>query len=98
MELIVLMERGDGPAITAAMEKRGWIETRTRRIMGENWVRILGDVGAAHEVHRRFAASLSLAVSQANSAGRNQARPLNSGTAAGGRKSSADSPLVSARI
>lgn len=32
------------PAITAAMERRGWTETRIRRVMGENWVRFLGEV------------------------------------------------------
>ena len=32
------------PAITAAMEARGWTQTRIRRIMGENWFRFLGDV------------------------------------------------------
>lgn len=32
------------PAITAAMEARGWPETRIRRVMGENWVRFLREV------------------------------------------------------
>lgn len=34
----------DFPNLTAAMEKRGWPEARIRKIMGENWVRLLGEV------------------------------------------------------
>ncbi len=34
-------------ALTAAMEARGWPESRIRRVMGENWVRFLGDVWGA---------------------------------------------------
>jgi membrane dipeptidase len=35
---------GDFPNLTAAMQKAGWKEGRIRKIMGENWVRLLGDV------------------------------------------------------
>jgi membrane dipeptidase len=34
----------DFPNLTAAMERRGWPESRIRKIMGENWVRLLGEV------------------------------------------------------
>lgn len=34
----------DFPNLTAAMERRGWPETRIRRVMGENWLRVLQDV------------------------------------------------------
>jgi membrane dipeptidase len=33
----------DFPNLTAAMERRGWPEQRIRRIMGENWLRILAE-------------------------------------------------------
>jgi membrane dipeptidase len=33
----------DFPNLTAAMERRGWPERRIRRIMGENWLRILAE-------------------------------------------------------
>ena len=35
---------GEFPNLTAAMQRRGWNETRIRRVMGENWVRVLGEV------------------------------------------------------
>lgn len=35
---------GEFPNLTAAMQRRGWSETRIRRVMGENWVRVLGEV------------------------------------------------------
>jgi len=35
---------GDFPNLTAAMERRGWPEGRIRKIMGENWLQLLGDV------------------------------------------------------
>ena len=35
---------GDFPNLTATMERAGWSETRIRKIMGENWLRVLGDV------------------------------------------------------
>ena len=35
---------GEFPNLTAAMEKAGWPESKIRKIMGENWVRVLGDV------------------------------------------------------
>ena len=34
-------ERGN---LTAAMERRGWPETRIRKVLGENWLRVLGEV------------------------------------------------------
>jgi membrane dipeptidase len=30
--------------LTVAMERRGWPERRIRRIMGENWMALLGTV------------------------------------------------------
>ena len=38
---------GDFPNLTAAMEKRGWPETRIRKVMGENWLRMLKEVWGA---------------------------------------------------
>ena len=38
---------GDFPNLTAAMDRAGWTETRIRRVIGENWVRVLGDVWGA---------------------------------------------------
>ncbi|QPC42360.1 membrane dipeptidase [Kaustia mangrovi] len=35
---------GDFPNLTAAMERAGWPERRIRGVMGENWLRLLGDV------------------------------------------------------
>ena len=35
---------GEFPNLTAAMIKRGWTETRIRKVMGENWLTTLGDV------------------------------------------------------
>jgi membrane dipeptidase len=35
---------GDFPNLTAAMEHAGWPETKIRKIMGENWLRLLADV------------------------------------------------------
>ena len=35
---------GDFPNLTATMQKRGWNETRIRKIVGENWLRMLCDV------------------------------------------------------
>jgi membrane dipeptidase len=35
---------GDFPNLTAAIERAGWPETKIRRIMGENWLRVLADV------------------------------------------------------
>jgi membrane dipeptidase len=34
----------DYPGLTEAMHRRGWAEKRIRRILGENWVRFLGEV------------------------------------------------------
>ena len=35
---------GDFPNLTAAMEKRGWPETRIAKVMGGNWLQLLKDV------------------------------------------------------
>ena len=34
---------GDFPNITAAMERASWDEPKIRKIMGENWLRVLAD-------------------------------------------------------
>jgi membrane dipeptidase len=39
-----MREIKDYPNLTAAMEKRGWKEARIRKLMGENWVRLLKQV------------------------------------------------------
>ncbi len=51
-ELRIVMPDGiarlaDWPNLTAAMEGRGWPEPRIRRLLGENWLRYLGDVWKA---------------------------------------------------
>ena len=38
---------GEFPNLTATMEKRGWPETRIRKVMGGNWLRFLKDVWGA---------------------------------------------------
>ncbi|HVE05932.1 MAG TPA: dipeptidase [Paraburkholderia sp.] len=38
---------GEFPNLTHAMERAGWSETRIRKIMGENWVRVFRDVWGA---------------------------------------------------
>jgi membrane dipeptidase len=38
---------GDFPNLTVAMQRAGWPETRIRKIMGENWLRLLKDVWGA---------------------------------------------------
>lgn len=38
---------GDYPNLTAAMLRAGWAEGRIRKIMGENWIRVLRDVWGA---------------------------------------------------
>ena len=38
---------GEYPNLTAAFERRGWPEGRIRKILGENWVRVLEDVWGA---------------------------------------------------
>jgi membrane dipeptidase len=38
---------GEFPNLTAAMQRAGWSETRIRKIMGENWVRVFRDVWGA---------------------------------------------------
>ena len=38
---------GEFPNLTAAMERAGWSDTRIRKIMGENWVRVFRDVWGA---------------------------------------------------
>ena len=42
-----MREIKDYPNLTAAMEKRGWKEARIRKVMGENWVRLLKEVWGA---------------------------------------------------
>jgi membrane dipeptidase len=42
-----MREIKDYPNLTAAMEQRGWKETRIRKVMGENWVRLLQEVWGA---------------------------------------------------
>ncbi|MCC7276584.1 MAG: dipeptidase [Alphaproteobacteria bacterium] len=37
----------DWPNLTAAMERRGWKEERIRRVIGENWMRVLEEVWGA---------------------------------------------------
>ena len=39
-----IREIKDYPNLTAAMQKRGWNESRIRKVMGENWVRLLKEV------------------------------------------------------
>ena len=34
----------DYPNLTAAMERRGWPESRIRKVMGKNWLRLLAEV------------------------------------------------------
>jgi membrane dipeptidase len=35
---------GELPNVTAAMERRGWPDTRIRKVLGENWVSLLQEV------------------------------------------------------
>ena len=35
------------PNLTAAFERRGWGEERIRKLLGENWLRVLKDVWGA---------------------------------------------------
>ena len=42
-----MREIKDYPNLTATMEKRGWKEGRIRKLMGENWVRLLKEVWGA---------------------------------------------------
>ena len=42
-----MREIKDYPNLTAAMDRRGWNETRIRKVMGENWVRLLQEVWGA---------------------------------------------------
>ena len=35
---------GEMPNLTAAMQRRGWREGRIRKVIGENWLRLLGEV------------------------------------------------------
>lgn len=34
----------DFPNLTQSMERRGWAESRIRKVMGENWLRLFGEV------------------------------------------------------
>ena len=38
---------GDFPNLTAAMERAGWAEGRIRKVLGGNWLRVLGEVWRA---------------------------------------------------
>ena len=38
---------GEFPNLTDAMVRRGWSESRIRKVMGENWIRMLKDVWGA---------------------------------------------------
>ena len=42
-----LASMGEFGNFIPAMERAGWQETRIRRVLGENWLRFLGDVWAA---------------------------------------------------
>ena len=42
-----MREIKDYPNLTATMEKRGWKEGRMRKIMGENWLRLLKEIWGA---------------------------------------------------
>jgi membrane dipeptidase len=42
-----MREIEDYPNLTAAMARRGWKEARIRKVMGENWVRLLREVWGA---------------------------------------------------
>ena len=42
-----MREIGDFPNLTAAMETAGWPESKIRKVMGENWVRVLAEVWGA---------------------------------------------------
>ncbi|HEY7758865.1 MAG TPA: dipeptidase [Burkholderiales bacterium] len=42
-----MREIEDYPNLTAAMVRRGWKEARMRKVMGENWVRLLKEVWGA---------------------------------------------------
>ena len=35
---------GDFPNLTVAMEQAGWPEAKIRKVMGENWQRLLAEV------------------------------------------------------
>ena len=37
----------DYPRLTLAMERRGWSEKRIRAVLGENWLRFLGESWAS---------------------------------------------------
>lgn len=39
-----IREIGDFPNLTDAMQRAGWDETRSRKVLGENWLRVLGEV------------------------------------------------------
>jgi len=35
---------GEFPNLTAAMQRAGWSESRIKKVMGENWLRVFGEV------------------------------------------------------
>jgi Membrane dipeptidase (Peptidase family M19) len=38
------------PNLTAAMEHAGWPEAKIRKMIGENWLRLLAEVGESREI------------------------------------------------
>lgn len=47
LKLEAIRTIGEFPNLTAAMQRRAWKEARIRRVMGENWLRVLNDVWGA---------------------------------------------------
>ena len=43
----MLFRSGEFPNLTEALLRRGFSEAQVRKIMGENWVRVLKDVWGA---------------------------------------------------
>ena len=43
-QILSVFEEMRASGVTAAMVRRGWSETRTRKVLGENWLRFLGEV------------------------------------------------------
>ncbi|TKV70792.1 dipeptidase [Rhizobium sp. AU243] len=40
------------PSLTAAMDRRGWSTSRIERVMGENWIRLLGEVWKGYRLNK----------------------------------------------
>ena len=51
MTILRPLDPRDFPNLTAAMEKAAWPEPKIRKIMGENWLRLLA-VAVAHDLAR----------------------------------------------